>query len=244
MDNDQSKAAPEATQPSAPTEESPAADFGSNAATQEGMEEAAAPPSETELLDTLMKDAAVFGMVHGWKEGMAEHMTLKAEQLALKQAEYAQLDDEYQPEDWSQHYFNKGNSADWFFAVGGKSTWTDGWYTWEPRGDGTGTLSMDISLYLFDRYNWDGSKSVNLLDQLPVTLPEGISSMAEINDEDLGALHKKGLAKEFEIYGDTYRQISIQYDTNREVSGDVQEEAESGAGQLEGGRVDPGRETS
>jgi len=138
----------------------------------------------------------------------------------------------------ADHYFYQGNSKDWFFAVGGHQTWHDGWFTYEPAGDGRGTLTIDINLYLYDRYNWDGGKSVQLLHNTPLG---GTVADLEITDEQLGALHKKGLAREFEVYGDTHRTVSIPVEPGADYdSGSAP--AESEAGEYQGGRADVKRE--
>lgn len=107
----------------------------------------------------------------------------------------------------TEHYFESANTRDWYYAVGGHTTWCDGWYTYTPGADGTGTLTMDLNLYLFDRYNWDGTKEVELLDNTPL---DNTLLDVTVTDDQLGQLHRQGVAQEFEMYGDTHRQVETQ----------------------------------
>ncbi|MBK9371068.1 MAG: hypothetical protein IPN01_33045 [Deltaproteobacteria bacterium] len=90
----------------------------------------------------------------------------------------------------NQSYFTKGESPDWFFAVGGNTHVMTGdcTYTPDPDGSGHGTLSFTAQWQLTDRYNWDGGKSVDIM---------GVT----VNDEVLGRLHVVGLAQEYDIRG-------------------------------------------
>lgn len=49
---------------------------------------------------------------------------------------------------------------------------------------------MDFTYHFFDRYNWDDGKRVDMLGK-------------EVKDNELGRLHKVGLAKEYEMTGKT-----------------------------------------
>jgi hypothetical protein len=89
---------------------------------------------------------------------------------------------------WKSEYATKGMSQDWFYAVGGFSYSHTATVTVTPGKDGQPIVHIDSKLNVFDRYNWDGGKSVTIG---PFT----------VTDERLGQLHKTGLAKEFEVRG-------------------------------------------
>jgi peptidoglycan hydrolase-like protein with peptidoglycan-binding domain len=104
-------------------------------------------------------------------------------------------------------YNYKGETSDWFFAIGGYSFW----------GKGTATVSMQgaqkkydvvFEYNFFDRYNWDGGKKVDIA---------GI----EITDEFMGEFHRQGLAKEFDCYGKVTRRFSWVGNTNYPTNHDI-----------------------
>lgn len=88
----------------------------------------------------------------------------------------------------SSVYLRKDESPDWFFAIGGFTHWWTAKVTLTPNEDGELDVLIEMQMHIFDRYNWDGGKSVNIG---PIT----------VNDEQLGRLHKVGLAKEYDIEG-------------------------------------------
>ena len=75
-------------------------------------------------------------------------------------------------------------SANWFYATGGVLIYGGGRATY----DGKGNYTMDFNLMSYDRYNWDGGKFVTILEQ-------------KITDDQLGAMHRAGIAKEYNMYG-------------------------------------------
>jgi len=84
-------------------------------------------------------------------------------------------------------YNYKHESWNWFYAVGGYSTWgkgravvTDG-----PAGR---EYRLEFEYKFYDRYNWDGGKSVTIG---PVT----------VTDAFMAEFHRQGLAREFDMYG-------------------------------------------
>jgi peptidoglycan hydrolase-like protein with peptidoglycan-binding domain len=90
-------------------------------------------------------------------------------------------------------YNYKEKTADWFFAIGGYSYW----------GKGTAKITIvngqrhyevDFEYKFFDRYNWDGGKSVTIA---------GVT----ITDHFMGEFHRQGLAKEFNCYGSVKRRF-------------------------------------
>jgi LysM domain-containing protein len=93
-------------------------------------------------------------------------------------------------------YNYKSENWNWFFAIGGYSLWGKG----TARVSIVGPLAnytLDFELKFYDRYNWDGGKSVTLL---------GIT----ITDETMGELHRQGLAKEFDCIGSLRQTVSWQ----------------------------------
>ncbi|ARU54500.1 hypothetical protein OLMES_0396 [Oleiphilus messinensis] len=88
-------------------------------------------------------------------------------------------------------YNQKRHSINWFFAIGGYSTWGEGKATVSKSGAST-LYSLDFEYKFVDRYNWDGGKSVELF---------GI----KITDDFMGEFHRQGLAREFNMYGSVKR---------------------------------------
>ncbi len=90
---------------------------------------------------------------------------------------------------WDGFSVSQEESEDWFLAMASVEVAATGVVTTTPaEGGGQPRISMDYQIHLYDRYNWDGGKNVEILE---VTL----------TDERLGALHTAGLAKEFNQFG-------------------------------------------
>jgi hypothetical protein len=125
-------------------------------------------------------------------------------------------------------YCDKEISADWFYAIGGFTYWyntAEG--TVVPTKDGKVQVQMMYTLHVYDRYNWDKVKSVNIL---------GI----QVKDEELGRLHRVGLAREYEINGtSTPRRIEWNYSSSSPTA----DPANVPKGKdRDGGRSDPSRD--
>ena len=60
---------------------------------------------------------------------------------------------------------------------------------------GTMIIRARLRLHVYDRYNWDGGKSVTLF---------GI----KITDQFMGEFHRQGLAREFDCVGSVRRTFS------------------------------------
>jgi hypothetical protein len=84
---------------------------------------------------------------------------------------------------WNNFYATKDLSWDWFFAIGGYSFSVTGVVT---KGSGGGSLKYRV--HIFDRYNWDAGKSVDI-------------GPFHFEDTELGKLHLKGLAREYTVRG-------------------------------------------
>lgn len=98
-------------------------------------------------------------------------------------------------------YFTKGGCPDWFYAIGGHTTWLDGECSYVPDtdGSGSGTLVFDVVWHLVDNYNWDEGKSVTIM---------GI----RVDDTVLGRLHEVGLAHEYPIAGALPVSFAVRYE--------------------------------
>lgn len=129
----------------------------------------------------------------------------------------------------SDVYCRKDVSQDWFYAIGGFTYWVTAEVTVTPPETEGGpiTASMSTQLHIFDRYNWDQGKSVT------------IAGMT-ITDEQLGRLHRVGLAREYDINGTS---------SPRTITWEVSEHASTpaalpttAASERAGGRSDPSRE--
>jgi hypothetical protein len=84
-------------------------------------------------------------------------------------------------------YNFKKESYNWFFAVGGYSTWGKGTATVKDVA-GVRHCELEFEYKFYDRYNWDNGKKVEIA---------GIT----ITDEFMGEFHRQGLAQEFDMVG-------------------------------------------
>lgn len=82
-------------------------------------------------------------------------------------------------------YNYKSESSNWFYAVGGYCTWGQGKATVSNSTKDTEYI-LEFEYSFFDRYNWDGGKSVTIG---PIT----------ITDDFMGEFHRQGLAKEYNM---------------------------------------------
>lgn len=126
----------------------------------------------------------------------------------------------------SDVYCSQSVSRDWFFAVGGFTYWYTAEVQVVPVPDAAPRITMLFTLHMFDRYNWDQGKMVTIAG-IPV------------KDEQLGRLHRVGLAQEYDVNGtSTERQVTWDYSgTSSAPTGTAPV-----AGEREGGRSDPSRE--
>ena len=84
---------------------------------------------------------------------------------------------------WSTYYATKDQSWDWYYAIGGFSYSVTGIVTKASSGG-----SLRYQIHIFDRYNWDAGKSVDI-------------GPFHFEDRELGELHLKGLAREYVVRG-------------------------------------------
>lgn len=144
------------------------------------------------------------------------------------------------------YYATRAESSDWYFAIGGFTYWCTADVTVYQEGDKT-MVNMHLTMHIFDRYNWDQGKSVNIA---------GIT----VTDESLGRLHQVGLAQEYEVIGRSSPHViswehigpgetaeeatseSMDYDRRQGERSDPRRERSSDWRQ-EGGRRDTSEET-
>jgi len=97
--------------------------------------------------------------------------------------------------DWIGVYIGPDESKDWFYAMGGLQQSVTGVVTVHPPSvpGGEPTVTADYQTHVFDRYNWDGTKTTTF--DVPGT--DGVT----VSDARMGALHTAGLAQEYNISG-------------------------------------------
>ncbi|MFJ3226387.1 hypothetical protein ACIPJS_23950 [Streptomyces sp. NPDC086783] len=120
-------------------------------------------------------------------------------------------------------YFRQEDDANWFYAVGGANTNVTGVVTAVPDANGNPRIGIDYQANVWDRYNWDEGKGVNVG---PLDIPDG----------EMAKLHRTGLAQEFDMAGSS----SVEhYDLgSSQPNGDPM----PGPDDSRDGRVNPGRE--
>ena len=93
---------------------------------------------------------------------------------------------------WDGMDVDKGSNPNWYYATGKYQTATDGTITVYPPKDGssTWTYKYNYRTHVADRYNWDGGKSTNIFG-------------FKIEDKQLQRLHAVGLAKEYDLSGES-----------------------------------------
>jgi hypothetical protein len=106
----------------------------------------------------------------------------------------------------SSVYCQKSQSQDWFFAIGGFTHWWTAEVTvTPPEGEAASSspdrpnggpphVTMRFTMHMRDNYNWDQGKSVSIL---------GVN----VSDEQLGRLHRVGLAREFAVSGQSSARV-------------------------------------
>ena len=123
------------------------------------------------------------------------------------------------------HYADQKNKGDWYWAMGGfYYRYTALIETTPPQTpNGETNVKMTTQIHVFDRYNWDNPKDVNI-------------GGVKIEDNTLAELHKVGLAKEYNINGSS---SSVTTTWNYLKSSPTNTFPETG--DRDGGRTDPSR---
>ncbi|MDX2938167.1 hypothetical protein [Streptomyces ipomoeae] len=120
-------------------------------------------------------------------------------------------------------YFTQQADPNWFYAVGGANTNVTGVVTAVPDANGNPRISIDYQANVWDRYNWDEGKGVNVG---PLDIPDG----------EMAKLHRVGLAQEFDMSGSS----SVNhYDLG---SSEPNDDPLPGPDESRDGRLNPGRE--
>ena len=88
-------------------------------------------------------------------------------------------------------YNQQSDSRNWYFAIGGYSTWGKGRATVRAGSAGR-EYELEFEYKFYDRYNWDAGKQVTIG---PVT----------ITDQFMGEFHRQGIAQEFTCVGSVRR---------------------------------------
>ncbi|MGW0706405.1 hypothetical protein ACWD4G_10665 [Streptomyces sp. NPDC002643] len=120
-------------------------------------------------------------------------------------------------------YFTQQDDPNWFYAVGGANTNVTGVVTAVPDANGNPKISVDYQANVWDRYNWDEGKGVNVG---PLDIPDG----------QMAKLHRVGMAQEFDMSGSS----SVKhYDLG---SSEPNDDPLPGPDDSRDGRLNPGRE--
>jgi len=91
-------------------------------------------------------------------------------------------------------YNRQRENRNWYFAIGGYSTWGTGRAVVSGTGPGA-ALTLDFEYRFYDRYNWDKGKSVSFAGMT-------------VTDKFMGEFHREGLAQEFDCFGSFKRHFS------------------------------------
>jgi hypothetical protein len=122
---------------------------------------------------------------------------------------------------WTVYDYDKKMTKNWYYAMGAFSFSVSGVLTVTPGKPAK--AAIDYKIHVFDRYNWDAGKSVEIG---PFT----------IKDKELGELHLMGLAKEYVVRGTSKKQSVANYKPTNDFP------KPGGGGGRDGGRTDPGRD--
>jgi Putative peptidoglycan binding domain len=91
-------------------------------------------------------------------------------------------------------YNDPNENRNWYYATGGYWSWGKGVATVVDRS-GRCEYVLDYEYKVFDRYNWDGGKAVELFH-------------ITITDEFMGEFHRQGLAREYSCHGSLKRTLT------------------------------------
>ncbi|MBW0273671.1 hypothetical protein ATM97_26685 [Nocardia sp. MH4] len=93
--------------------------------------------------------------------------------------------------DWADFAISQEECEDWFLGMAAVEISVTGVVTITPSSGAQPHILMEYVVHMFDRYNWDGTKS---------TVIQGV----KVTDAQLGSLHTAGLAKEFNQFGSSW----------------------------------------
>ncbi|MEU3601516.1 hypothetical protein ABZ714_22760 [Streptomyces sp. NPDC006798] len=128
------------------------------------------------LLETVQTDVGAHGK--GWrKQALEEFRENGGKPVSIRV--------ESEPKGFS---FDKDENPNWFYAVGSTQFNATGVVTVAPDAEGRPVVDLEYQVNVWDRYNWDEGKGVNI---------KGL----EIPDGEMGRQHTVGLAREFDMAG-------------------------------------------
>jgi peptidoglycan hydrolase-like protein with peptidoglycan-binding domain len=90
-------------------------------------------------------------------------------------------------------YNSKSENQNWFYAIGGYTSWGRGKATLKS-GHPQREYELEFEYRFYDRYNWDGGKSVTI-------------ASVTITDDFMGEFHRQGIAREFDCVGSIQRKF-------------------------------------
>ncbi|MGO4749022.1 hypothetical protein AB4212_10400 [Streptomyces sp. 2MCAF27] len=125
----------------------------------------------------------------------------------------------------SSYRFSRSGNENWYLAVGSVMTNVSGVVTVTPGADGKPHVGLDYQLNAWDRYNWDSGKETEIA---------GVT----FSDEEMGRLHRTGLAQEFDLRGSS----SVMHRQLVDGPGSLKYDDLPDGGRDPGGRTDPGRD--
>ncbi len=94
-------------------------------------------------------------------------------------------------------YFRKTQDQNLFYAIGGYTYWGQGKLTIGQSIQGVAQYTLDFEFHFYDRYNWDGGKSVTL-------------ASIKITDEFMQKFHQQCYAREYNLRGTLKHRIKWQ----------------------------------
>ena len=124
---------------------------------------------------------------------------------------------------WQVYRVTEDESRDWELGLGAFSYKITGFVEVTPSPSGDPGVSMHYQVHVYDYYNWNKGWGVD------------IPGLGHVSDDELGRLHKVGLAREYEVKGHTptlKREVGSGGSVEPPVSPDA------------GGRTDPSRVAS
>lgn len=85
-------------------------------------------------------------------------------------------------------YFRQADDRNLFYAIGGYSYWGQGTARIEALAGNIRRHTLDFEFHFYDRYNWDGGKSVSIAG-------------VKVTDNFMQEFHRQCYAREFDVKG-------------------------------------------
>lgn len=128
--------------------------------------------------------AAILRELPQFEEKVRELVQIEAA-IAYKKIPTARGEESFSSK-WHGFYATKAQSLDWYYSLGGFSYSVTG--VVEKSGSELAGTTLKYLVHIFDRYNWDSGKAVDI-------------GPFRFEDKELGNLHLKGLAREYVVRG-------------------------------------------